>query len=77
MAADVSPGERLKRYWTRDPEGLAKWARNDHPWRTLYRHLIKYLKDPNRTARVTESFYRAVFGGPSGWRRGKNPTGPG
>lgn len=75
---DTHPGgEALRKYWTRDPEGLAKWATHPHPWSTLYRHLIKYLKNPERTARVTETWYRLVFGGPSGWRKGKNPVGPG
>lgn len=75
-AATPGNGERLKLYWTKG-EGLAKWATNPHPWTTLHALLRKIpLKEPLAT-RLTETYFRAVFGIKSGERRGKNPTGPG
>lgn len=73
MAAD---GDPLRRYWTRDPRGLAKWAEKPHPWTALYRHLKKHMAD-DLAKRLTESYFRDVFGIKSGYRRGDNPTGPG
>jgi hypothetical protein len=78
---DTSPGDGagavLRRYWTRDPRGLAKWARSAHPWSALHRHLSRHITDNDLVDRLTETYYRAVFGRPSGERRGKNPSGPG
>lgn len=76
---DVHPGdlsgERLRIYWTKG-EGLAKWATSPHPWRTLYLHLIKFVP-PDFAARLTETYFVAVFGYHSGSRGGSNPVGPG
>lgn len=59
-------GETLREYWTEDPEGLAKWVNNPHPWTTLHAHLIKYMKEP-LASKVTSSYYYEVFGtSPSG-----------
>lgn len=69
-------GARLRRYWTKG-EGLAKWAASPHPWSTLHGHLVKHIPNPDLAARLTETYYRAVFHKPSGWRKGKNPLGPG
>lgn len=78
---DLHPGDlkgrRLERYWTKSPEGLAKWATHAHPWTALYGHLIKHVKNPNFAARLTETYFRKVFGIKSGWRKGQNPLGPG
>lgn len=74
---DTHPGDQFQQYWTRDPEGLAKWAFHPHPWRALYKHLIKHIHNPEYAARTTESWFRLVFGIPSGWRKGSNPVGPG
>ena len=77
---DFHPGDgdglRLQHYWTRGP-GLAKWATHPHPWSTLYRHLIKFVKKPDFAARLTETYFVLVFGYHSGSRKGKNPVGPG
>ncbi len=79
--ADVTAGDqagtRLRSYWTRDPAGLAKWARSPAPWSTLHRHLARHIADPDLVNELTETYYQAVFGKPSGWRRGDNPSGPG
>ncbi len=33
----------LKRYWTRDPRGLAKWATKPHPYTSLVRELTEHV----------------------------------
>lgn len=72
------PGDQLKRYWTRDPRGLAKWATKPHPWTSLFNHLVKHLNgNKNFAARLTETYFVEVFGFHSGSRKGRNPTGPG
>jgi hypothetical protein len=58
-AADLSGG-RLKAYWTTGP-GLAKWRTSPTPWRTLRRHLSKYLSGRKLDA-TTSAWYRIVFG---------------
>lgn len=68
--------DQLKHYWTKDPEGLAKWATHPHPWTALYKHLVKHV-NPEFAKRLTETYFVAVFGIHSGSRKGKNPTGPG
>ncbi|WP_328344812.1 2'-5' RNA ligase family protein [Micromonospora sp. NBC_00421] len=60
-AADGSDENRLKRYWTKDPEGLAKWRDKPHPWRALFSYLKKFM-DPVKAKRVTSAWYRDVFG---------------
>lgn len=50
---------QLKHYWTRDPEGLAKWVDARQPWTTLVSHLAKYVRDPEGLA---AEYYHAVFG---------------
>lgn len=79
-AARVKPGDgggdKLRTYWTKSPEGLAKWATSPHPWRTLRSHLIKFV-NPDLATRLTETYFVAVFGYHSGSRGGKNPVGPG
>lgn len=67
---------QLKRYWTKDPEGLAKWAVKPHPWTALYRHLKKYMPD-EMARRVASEWFHEVKGYWPGHRRGKNKTGPG
>lgn len=81
LERDFNPGDGngrvLQHYWTRSPEGLAKWATHPHPWRTLYSHLIKFVKTPDFAARLTETYFVLVFGYHSGSRKGLNPVGPG
>ncbi|MCA1191629.1 hypothetical protein [Saccharopolyspora sp. 6V] len=69
-------GNNLKRYYTKDPEGLAKWSTNAHPWTTLYRILKKHMAD-SRAKRIASSWFHDVFGIWPGERGGSNPTGPG
>jgi hypothetical protein len=66
----------LKRFWTKDPEGLARWATRSHPWTALYRQLVKHMP-PARARRVASAWFREVFGIWPGERAGANPTGPG
>lgn len=65
-----------RKYWTRDKEGLAKWARSAHPWTSLYRHLATKM-NPETARRLTSSYFRAVFGYAPSARQGKNPVGKG
>lgn len=68
--------DKLKRYWTKDPEGLAKWRDHPHPWTALYRHLKKHMPD-EMAKRVASEWFTEVFGYAPGSRGGKNPVGPG
>jgi 2'-5' RNA ligase len=61
IAAAADGDNQLKRYWTKSPEGLAKWRDKPHPWRSLYSHLKKFM-DPAKAKRVTSDWYRDVFG---------------
>jgi phage portal protein BeeE len=49
----------LQRYWTKDPEGLAKWTSAARPFTTLVEHLKKYVSDPEGLA---ATYYHRVFG---------------
>lgn len=69
-------GANFERYWTKNPEGLARWATSPHPWSTLYAQLVKHV-NPEFAKRLTETYFRKVFGIKSGYRRGDNPVGPG
>jgi len=55
-------GDNLHEYWTRDPEGLAKWAETPHPWTALYTHLKKYIKNDNIAKATASRWYHDVFG---------------
>jgi hypothetical protein len=55
-------GKQLHDYWTKSPEGLAKWASSPHPWTALHSHLVKHMKNPDMAARVTSAWFRDVFG---------------
>lgn len=54
-------GEQLKHYWTKEAEGLAKWAKSPHPYTELHRHLSKFL-GPERAKRVAAEWFHDVFG---------------
>jgi len=59
---DVTPGhEQLHHYWTRDPEGLAKWADSPTPWTTLVAHLTPHV-GPERAKRFASKWFQEVFG---------------
>lgn len=51
---------RLHAYWTTG-EGLAKWAKSNHPWTTLVRHLEKFL-NPELAKRTATRWFHDVFG---------------
>lgn len=83
VAATFHPGvsaaqdrEQLKRYWTKDPEGLAKWRDKPHPWTALYRHLKKHMPD-EMAKRVASEWYHDVFHRWPGSRKGRDKNGPG
>ena len=42
---DAAAAEKLHQYWVAGP-GLAKWAKDPHPWTALHNHLAKYLHGP-------------------------------
>lgn len=76
-AREAVDRERLHHYWTRDPEGLAKWAVPMHgAWTRLYRHLRKHVGS-ERAKRMASEWFHEVFGIWSGERKGSNPVGPG
>ncbi len=71
-----APGNDLKRYWTKDPEGLAKWVGKPHPWTALRNHLRKHVGQ-ERANRIASEWFHDVFGIWPGERKGENPVGPG
>lgn len=71
----MADDNQLKHYWTKDPEGLAKWATHAHPWTALYHHLVKHMP-PAMAKRVTSQWFKDVFGIWPGEREGDNPLGP-
>jgi hypothetical protein len=74
---DVAPGhDQLHHYWTRNPEGLAKWVRSPHPTRALHRHLMKYVGS-ERAWEMANVWHKEVFGIYPGEKKGRNPLGPG
>lgn len=75
-ARAITDENNLKNYWTKTPEGLAKWASHLHPWTELYHHLFKFL-GPERAKRVASEWFHDVFGIWPGERKGKNPIGKG
>lgn len=52
----------LKEYWTKDPEGLAKWAGKPHPWTSLYKEISEHVKNKRKAKAITSAWYREVFG---------------
>ena len=76
VEAQVPNRNRLKHYWTRDPEGLAKWATKPHPWTALYRQLRRHV-GAARAKRIASQWFKEVFGIWPGERKGRNPAGPG
>jgi hypothetical protein len=53
--------QQLHDYWTKNPEGLAKWATSKNPWTQLYHHLLKYL-NPELAKRTATRWFHDVFG---------------
>ena len=53
----------LHDYWTKSPEGRAKWVNDKHPWTALYRHLLKHMDgDVEAAKRTASKWYEDVFG---------------
>jgi 2'-5' RNA ligase len=75
--ADPGNAKALHEYWTRNPEGLAKWADKPHPWTALYKHLRKYIKNLNEAKATAAKWFHDVKGYWPGDQKGKNPVGPG
>jgi hypothetical protein len=69
-------GDQLKAYWTKDPEGLAKWVNHPHPWTALRDHLAKYMS-PDRADRTASQWFHDVTGHWPAERKGDNPVGMG
>jgi len=59
---DTTPGNNLHTYWTKNKDGLAKWATKPHPYTTLYKHLLKHLKNPDYAHRTAAKWFSDVFG---------------
>lgn len=63
---------QLEKYWTKNPEGLAKWATTAKPFTMLVAELAKYVADPEGLA---ATYYHKVFhkwpGKPKGKRGGR------
>lgn len=77
---DTHPGgEQLKHWWTKDPEGLAKWATlPEGRWTALYEHLLPHMNGNEALAKATAAkWFHDVFGYWPGDQKGKNPVGPG
>lgn len=58
---DVRATERIHRYWTKDPEGLAKWAKSPHPWQALHDELAKYIHNPGLLNATTSKWHNEVM----------------
>jgi hypothetical protein len=58
---DTHPGKGnsrvLHEYWVRG-KGLAKWK----TWTELYRHLLKYIKDPEEAKRTAAQWFHDRYG---------------
>lgn len=63
--------DTLKHYWTKDPEGLAKWVDHEHPWTALHAHIIKHVAEP-LASQITSSWYHEVFGHWPAEKQGKS-----
>lgn len=55
-------GSELHDYWTRDPEGLAKWADTATPYENLYEHLLEHMHgDSDKAHRTAAAWFHDVF----------------
>lgn len=61
--ADTHPGgEELHHFWTKDPEGLAKWATlKSGRWTALFNHLKKHMSAA-KARRVASAWFLEVIG---------------
>lgn len=61
MAGRDRDGSQLRNYWTRTPEGLAKWVKSPHPFTALVRHLQKHMTREQAEG-LANRYYHRVFG---------------
>lgn len=55
-------GSQLHEYWTRDPEGLAKWADTETPYENLYEHLLPHMDgNTDKAHRTAAAWFHDVF----------------
>jgi phage portal protein BeeE len=55
-------GSQLHEYWTRDPEGLAKWADTPTPYENLYEHLLPHMDgNADKAHRTAAAWFHDVF----------------
>lgn len=66
----------FRTYWTKEPEGLAKWAEKPHPFTALVSHLRKHMSERHAKG-LAAKYFHIVFKIWPGERFGKNPAGPG
>lgn len=55
-------GSHLWNYWTKDPEGLARWLNNPHPWTTLRLQLLSEGVPAHMVDGLTTNIFHAVTG---------------
>lgn len=66
---DITPGhDELHHYWTREPEGLARWIYSTHPWTTLHEQVTQEVREhgravsPEQIKRWVSRWFIEVFG---------------
>lgn len=57
---DKANAEKLHQYWVAGP-GLAKWAKDPHPWTKLRELLSKYIHDPHLLDSTTSKWHNEVM----------------
>lgn len=60
VTAAAGDGDEFRTYWL--GEGAKRWVGKKHPWTTLYRLLLKKVKNADKAKRITSSYYLAHFG---------------
>ena len=59
---DIEPGHNyFEHYWTKDPEGLAKWVDSPRPWTTLLAHLSKFM-EPEEAKKTASLWFEKTMG---------------
>ncbi|MFI7073574.1 2'-5' RNA ligase family protein [Micromonospora sediminicola] len=68
VAAAAGDENNLREFFTRNPKGLARWAKKAHPWSALYRILRRHVGS-ERAKRIASAWFHRVFGYWPGDRR--------
>ncbi len=68
VAAAAGDENNLREFFTRNPKGLARWAKKAHPWTALYRILRRHVGS-ERAKRIASAWFHRVFGYWPGDRR--------